>query len=237
MSRQKRKRTIQVASVAPLRMRVLMDEYLTWLGLQNFSGDTVRTFSACIGYFLEWCGERSIEDVTQVTRPVLERYQRSLYHYRKKAGAPLTFRTQNGRLRALKGWFRWLARQNYLLHNPASELVLPRLENRLPKHVLNLGDVEAILRQPDVATVVGLRDRAILETFYATGMRRMEVTGLKLYDIDQERGTVMIRLGNREEGPVCADQRTGASVDRKICGGGAAGTAVGFGRWYGVSGQ
>jgi integrase/recombinase XerD len=195
MPRQKRKRAVQVASVAPHRMRVPMDEYLAWLGLQNFSGDTVRTFSACIGYFLEWCGERSIEEVTEVTRPVLERYQRSLYHYRKKDGKALTFRTQNGRLRALKGWFRWLARQNYLLHNPASELILPRLENRLPKHVLNVEDVEAILRQPDVATVIGLRDRAILETFYATGMRRMEVTGLKLYDIDRERGTVMIRLG------------------------------------------
>ena len=44
---------------------------------------------------------------------MLERYQRSLYQYRKKNGEPLTFRTQNTRLRSVKGWFRWLARQNH----------------------------------------------------------------------------------------------------------------------------
>jgi integrase/recombinase XerD len=118
-----------------------------------------------------------------------------LYQYRKKNGEPLTFRTQNMRLRALRAWFRWMARQNHILHNPASELLLPRLENRLPKYILNVEEAEMVLAGPDVATIEGLRDRAILETFYSTGMRRMEVANLKLYDIDRERGTVMIRQG------------------------------------------
>ena len=195
MARARRKRRPKPVPAPLGRMYTLCDEYLEWLSARNFSEDTVRTSRACIGYFLEWCRERSIEDVAEITRPVLERYQRSLYHLRKKDGAPLTFRTQISRLRSLKGWFRWLARQNYLLHNPASELLLPRLENRLPKFVLNVEEMEAILRQPDVATAEGLRDRAILETFYATGMRRMEVANLKVYDIDRERGSVMIRLG------------------------------------------
>ena len=195
MARVRRKSRPKPAPVPLGRMYTLCDEYLVWLSARNFSDDTVRTSRACIGYFLEWCRERSIEDVAEITRPVLERYQRSLYHFRKKDGAPLTFRTQISRLRSLKGWFRWLARQNYLLHNPASELILPRLENRLPKYVLNVEEMEAILRQPDVSTVEGLRDRAILEVFYSTGMRRMEVANLKVYDIDRERGAVMIRMG------------------------------------------
>lgn len=82
-----------------------------------------------------------------------------------------------------------------VLHNPASELILPRLENRLPKYVLTAEEAEAVLRQADVSTAEGPRDRAILEVFYATGMRRMEVANLKLYDVDRERGTVMIRQG------------------------------------------
>jgi integrase/recombinase XerD len=98
-------------------------------------------------------------------------------------------------LRALKGWFRWMARQNYLLHNPASEILLPRLENRLPKYILNAEEAETVLLVADIGTAEGLRDRAILETFYATGMRRMEVAGLKLYEIDQDRGALMICLG------------------------------------------
>jgi integrase/recombinase XerD len=176
-------------------MRQLLEEHLVWMQTQNFSEDTVITRRSSIGYFIDWCRERGIDDAAEVTRPVLERYQRALYQYRKKNGDPLTFRTQNQRLRALKGWFRWMARQNYLLHNPASELLLPRLENRLPKYLLTAAEVEQVLQQPDIGAPEGLRDRAILETFYATGMRRMEVANLKLYDLDSDRGAVMIRQG------------------------------------------
>ena len=195
MPRRKRKRAVPEPVAANDRMHALLNEYLVWMGVQNFSADTVTTRRTCVGYFLDWCRERGLDTPQEITRPVLERYQRALYQYRKKNGEPLTFRTQNSRLRALRGWFRWLARQNHILHNPASELILPRLENRLPKYILNADEAEAILRQPDIATIEGLRDRAILETFYATGMRRMEIANLKLYDIDKERGTVMIRLG------------------------------------------
>jgi integrase/recombinase XerD len=191
-----RPRRVKPAPAPPAdRMHALLEQYLVWIGMQNFSPDTVNTSRACVGYFLDWCKERSLEDVTEITRPVLERYQRALYQHRKKNGEPLTFRTQNSRMRAIKSWFRWLARQNYLLHNPASELILPRLENRLPKYILNAEEAERVLAQPDVTTPKGLRDRAILETFYSTGMRRIEVVNLKLYDIDADRSTVMIRQG------------------------------------------
>lgn len=65
---------------------------------------------------------------------------------------------------ALKGWFRWMARQNYILHNPASELLLPRLGSRLPKYVMTVEEAEQVLQQPDLGSLSGLRDRAILET-------------------------------------------------------------------------
>jgi integrase/recombinase XerD len=182
-----------VATADP--MHALMEEHLVWMQAQNFSDDTVTTRRSCIGYFIDWCRDRALENPAEITRPILERYQRALYHYRKQNGDPLTFRTQNSRLRALKGWFRWMARQNYILHNPASELILPRLENRLPKYILNAEEAEVVLQQPDITTPPGLRDRAILETFYSTAMRRMEVANLKLYDIDAERGAVMIRQG------------------------------------------
>jgi integrase/recombinase XerD len=199
------------------RMHALVEHYIAWMGVQNFSPDTLHSNRVCIGYFLDWCRERSIEDVTEITRPVLERYQRALYCYRKKDGAPLTFRTQATRLRFLKGWFRWLARQNYLLHNPASELLLPRLENRLPKYILSAEEAEQVLAQADIATPEGLRDRAILETFYATGMRRLEVVSLKLYDIDADRGTVMIRQGKgKKDRHIPIGERALAWLDKYI---------------------
>ena len=81
------------------------------------------------------------------------------------------------------------------LANPAADLELPRAEKRLPRHVLTGAQAERVLGLPDVAQALGLRDRAILEAFYSTGMRRMELLGLKLYDLDQDRGTVFIRQG------------------------------------------
>ena len=72
---------------------------------------------------------------------------------------------------------------------------MPRLERRLPKHILTVDESEAIINQPDTSKPTGIRDRAILETLYSTGIRRMELINLKLFDIDNERGTVMVRQG------------------------------------------
>jgi integrase/recombinase XerD len=72
---------------------------------------------------------------------------------------------------------------------------MPRLEKRLPKHVLTASESDRVLNQANVTDPLGLRDRAILETFYSTGMRRRELSGLKLYDLDIERGTIMVRQG------------------------------------------
>lgn len=172
-----------------------INAYLEWIAVHNFSSDTVSSRRSHLGYFHVWCRERGLESPTEITRPILERYQRWLFHYRKSNGQPLGFRTQNSRLTALKVFFQWLTRHNYLLHNPASELVAPRIGQRLPKYVLKADEAERVLGQPDIGQAEGLRDRAILETFYSTGMRRMELAQLKLHDPDAERGTVTIRQG------------------------------------------
>ena len=92
-----------------------------------------------------------------------------------------------------------MAREHYILHNPASELELPRTGFRLPKAVLSIEEVERVLAQPDIHDVLGLRDRAILETLYSTGMRRLELANLKLHDLDLERGTIFINQGKGQK--------------------------------------
>lgn len=87
------------------------------------------------------------------------------------------------------------ARQNHILYNPASDLELPRMERRLPRHVLNIREVETVLAVPDLSALIGIRDRAMLETFYSTGIRRMELINLGVTDIDEDRGTLMVRQG------------------------------------------
>ena len=131
----------------------------------------------------------------EVTKPLLERYQRWLFQYRQKNGKPLTFPSQLQHLIPVRAFFKWLGRNNHILANPAADLELPRGEKRLPKHILTASEAERVLALPPFDEPLGLRDRALLEVFYSTGMRRMEAVGLKLYDLDAERGTVMIRQG------------------------------------------
>lgn len=78
---------------------------------------------------------------------------------------------------------------------PGERDELPRPEKRLPKAVLTPDEAEAVLHQPDLETLVGLRDRVILEVFYATAIRRLELGALKLWDIDYERACLTVRQG------------------------------------------
>jgi integrase/recombinase XerD len=193
MARVTKKRKPQAPPVSPLA--ALMEKHLEALRVLNYSEYTVKNRRVHLGFFLAWCHDRGITEPTEVTRPILEHYQRYLFHYRQKNGNPLSFRSQHTRLVPIRVWFRWLARQHHILHNPASELELPRLEHRLPKSVLSVAEIEQVLAQPDIRDPLGLRDRALMETLYSTGMRRLELANLKLYDLDTERGTVTIRQG------------------------------------------
>jgi len=88
-----------------------------------------------------------------------------------------------------------VAEKSRTLFHPASELELPRLDRRLPRQVLSIAEVEQIMSLPDVTTPNGIRDRAMLETLYSTGIRRAELLNLRLYDVARDQGTVMVRLG------------------------------------------
>ena len=172
-----------------------MLRYLAHLTERNFSLRTVEIRNEQLRYLILWCDERGLTRPQQLDRPILESYQRHLFYYRKKNGEPLAATNQHQRLNAIDHWLHWLVQQGHLLYNPAADLDMPRVEKRLPKAVLSAKEAETVLAVPDVGTTLGLRDRAILETFYSTGMRRMELVGLTVHSIDLERGTVMIRQG------------------------------------------
>jgi integrase/recombinase XerD len=145
--------------------------------------------------FIAWCEERSLTKPHNITKPIIERYQRYLFLYRQPNGKPLSAGSQHTRITAVKALFQWLARQNYILYNPASDVELPRVGKRLPKHVLSVKEVEQVLAMPDLETPMGIRDRTMMETLYSTGIRRMELINLQCFDIDADRGIAVIRQG------------------------------------------
>ena len=108
-------------------------------------------------------------------------------------------------------------KQNALLSNPASELELPRLPARLPRDVLTAMEVEQVMAQVDARTAVGVRDRAMLELLYSTGIRRSELVYLLLVDMDTERGTMLVREGKgRKDRMVPVGQRAQGWVARYV---------------------
>jgi integrase/recombinase XerD len=145
--------------------------------------------------FLQWTDERSLYYPEQITRSIMESYQRHLYHYRKKNGKPLGVTTQRDRLGCVKTLFSWLCRKDRLEANPASELDLPKPEKRLPDEALSRSEIETVLSAPDIADPLGIRDRAILELFYSTGIRRAEMGCLTLSDLNMEKRILWVRLG------------------------------------------
>jgi integrase/recombinase XerD len=180
----------------PVGMAARLNAYLEWMLVRNFSTSTVELRRYNIAIFIGWCEQRGLTRPVEITKPIIERYQRWMYHYRSlRTGKPLGFRAQGQRLSHVRAFFRWMTRQNLLLHNPASEIELPRREKRLPGNVLTEAEAARVLDQPDTTDPLGVRDRTMLEVLYSTGIRRAELRGLRLADIDPDRGVVFVSLG------------------------------------------
>lgn len=102
--------------------------------------------------------------------------------------------TANRRLASLRRFFLWALRQGLISQDPCLKLQASRQPARFPK-TLSESQVEALLQSPDVSTTLGLRDRAMLETLYATGLRVSELVGLGVLEVNLSDGVVRVTLG------------------------------------------
>ena len=171
--------------------------YLEFLKIKGYSPLTIEGHERVIKRFIHWGGERTIHDVKEIDRAVLEAYQRKLFYYRKDNGKPLTKDTQNKILITIKTFMAWLARNNHILFNPAEQLELAKIPRKLPRVHLSHDEINRLFNVPNIQTPLGVRDRAILETLYSTGMRRTEISQIKVGDIDFTEGVIYIRDGSK----------------------------------------
>ena len=196
-------------------MQPYIVRFLEWSAAMGLSDQTVISRKRALSRFVTWCSERDLHRPQDITKPILERYRRHLFHYRKSNGEPISFATQQQRLIPIKAFFKWLTKENYILYNPASELELPKVHKRLPKAILNADEVERILNQTLLHGELGIRDRAIIETLYSSGIRRMELINLSLYDVDLKNGTLMVREGKgKKDRMVPLGQRACTWIER-----------------------
>ena len=135
--------------LAHLALFRYVEAHCEWLAVTHYAADTVVTRRRALRTFIAWANERGIDDPREVTKPILERYQRHLFYYRKEDGSPLVPGTQVNLLRAVKTFFKWATRENHILYNPASELDVPKVQRHLPRNILSVDEVAAILNEAD----------------------------------------------------------------------------------------
>lgn len=172
-----------------------MRRFIEHRGVLGGTDSSLYNLERYLRDFIEWGEARNVTHPQHVTQAILERYQRAQYYYRKKDGAPLSIASQRGKLIPVRVFFKWLTRTGQIPANPAAELDLPRKIRRLPRHVLTVEEVERVMVGADISHPIGLRDRAMMEVLYGTGMRRMEISNLEINDIDIDKCVVLIREG------------------------------------------
>ena len=164
--------------------------------VEGFSPRTIDSYRSQLGFFLGWLDvETDVDVITAVTPELLHGYQTWLYGYTNDEGRGLAIATQAARLSVVRAFFRWLVKTDVLLYDPSGGLVLPKRKGILPRSVLTKQEVTRMLAAADTTTTLGLRDRAMLEVLYSTGIRNAELRALTVYDLDLDRGLVRINEG------------------------------------------
>ncbi len=118
-------------------------------------------------------------------------------------------------LSAVRGFHKYLITDEHAQTDPAVDIETPHGWKRLPK-TLSSAEIDTLLRQPDPATLLGLRDKAMLELLYATGLRVSELVGLKLRDINLERGYLIVMGKGSKERAVPIGEIAVAALSRYI---------------------
>ena len=213
-------------------MNRAIDAYLAELKSRRFSYSrrhhSARTLERLLIYMRE---AHSITDWRAVHESQLRGF--ILYaatRHRSPAGQRISAATLRQWLSIMRSFFVWLHRNGHLLHNPAEGLALPRPEQSLPC-VLNESEIARLIETPDITTTIGLRDRALLEVLYATGIRHAEVHKLDLYDADTAALRLTVRLGKGQRDRLVPLTETAAHwLTRYLT---AARPELAAGKWWG----
>lgn len=173
-----------------------IEDYLTWMVVHNYAVTTVSDRRRYLGYFRIFAEDAGAASPSEVTYELVVSYQEHLHRYRKANGTALLVATQVQRLVPVTQFFTWLRREHRIAQNPSADLLMPRPDRQLPEATLSATEMARLMAAPDVTRPLGLRDRAVLEVFYSCALRRSELIGLRVSDLDFDRGTVFVFRGN-----------------------------------------
>jgi integrase/recombinase XerD len=173
--------------------------FVTWLPMyldyltveKGLAKNSLSSYAADLRRFGRYLAGKSI-DIEAVDRLTISR------HFQSLRSAGISARSVARSLAAIRGMFRFLVAERHLDHDPTENVENPKIWTTLPKSILP-SEVEALLRAPDVATSEGLRDAAMLELLYATGLRVSELIRVRIDDLVMDAGFLRtIGKGSKE---------------------------------------
>jgi len=167
-------------------MEQILDQYLHYLIIEKgLSKNTIEAYRHGLTRFFDHLKRRGIQEIESIGKFDIRGFLLAL------KGKGLSTKTVVRDLVAIRTFFQFLIQEEILEANPVEEIESPKMAKTLPE-ILTLKEVEQLLEQPDLHTSLGVRDRAMLEVLYATGMRVSELVQLPAHQVNLESGYVVI---------------------------------------------
>ncbi len=188
----------------------LIPVYLNHLKALGRSYYTIRGAKYGLKDMAGFLAQEQAVNLDALNRDILYEYQQDLAFRHTAADKPLSLRTQAQMLGTVKGFTRFLKKQDYLVYDPGEALQLPKKPRRLPRVILSADDIQKLMAAPDTRTNNGNRDRLVLEILYDTAIRRSELAGLHLSDLDLTSGYALVH-GKGDKDRV-------VPMSRRVCG-------------------
>ncbi len=180
-----------------MKFEKYLNSFKEYLESNHFSMRTVESYCSYTNQFLSFIDKyyQRITTLEKITKDIILDYQSYLANYKNDKGEALSNKTQSLKLRALKKFFLFLIRKDLILKDPTTIITFPKEEQRLTRNIFSEKEVFELLDNIKLRDPIGIRNRAILELFYACGIRTSELCNLRVHDVDMKEQTVTIVKG------------------------------------------
>lgn len=173
-------------------MEEYIADFLDYLeNVKHASKNTIQSYERDLKYFQKYLEDELRTPVQELSEKEIEAYLGGMKE-RSKSTATIS-RT----LASIRAFCQYLIKEDVLMRNPARMIALPKIEKKAPK-ILTQAQISALLEQPNIQDTKGIRDHAMLELLYATGIRVSELISLKVTDINLQQGYIICRDGQKE---------------------------------------
>ncbi len=166
-------------------------KYKEYLKAGGYAQETITGYRYNLKRFEVYVESMGLKAVSEINREVIFKYPLYLTGYQPMLSINVRIRS----IVVLKSFMKYLLKSNQLMANFAADLEIPKQRQVLPKGIMSVKEVMKLLKQPDIKTQRGLRDRSILEVLYGCGLRNKELRSLTINDINFQENILYVNNG------------------------------------------